>query len=37
MNTYAAGILFKSGGKIFLVKRGDDGSWAVPGGKLEEG
>lgn len=37
MKTYAAGILFKSGGKIFLVKRGDDGSWAVPGGKLEEG
>ncbi|HCC9234581.1 TPA: NUDIX hydrolase [Salmonella enterica subsp. enterica serovar Dublin] len=37
MNTYAAGILFKSGGKIFLVKRGDDGSWTVPGGKLEEG
>ncbi|BEN88197.1 hypothetical protein SMQC07_19960 [Serratia marcescens] len=37
METYAAGILFKSAGKVFLVKRGDDGSWAVPGGKLEEG
>lgn len=37
MNTYAAGILFKSAGKIFLVKRGDDGLWAVPGGKIEEG
>lgn len=37
METYAAGILFKSDGKIFLVKRGDDGSWAVPGGKLEAG
>lgn len=37
MNTYAAGILFKSNGKIFLVKRGDDGLWAVPGGKIEEG
>lgn len=37
METYAAGILFKSNGKIFLVKRGDDGTWAVPGGKLEPG
>ncbi|WP_199637425.1 NUDIX domain-containing protein [Serratia sp. PAMC26656] len=37
METYAAGILFKSAGKVFLVKRGDDGSWAVPGGKLDEG
>jgi ADP-ribose pyrophosphatase YjhB (NUDIX family) len=37
VNTYAAGILFKSDGKIFLVKRGDDGTWAVPGGKIEEG
>ncbi|MDS0829072.1 NUDIX domain-containing protein [Serratia marcescens] len=37
METYAAGILFKSAGKVFLVKRGDDGSWAMPGGKLEEG
>lgn len=37
METYAAGILFKSDGKIFLVKRGDDGTWAVPGGKLEAG
>lgn len=37
METYAAGILFKSAGKVFLVKRGDDGSWAVPGGKLGEG
>nr|WP_275992786.1 NUDIX domain-containing protein [Enterobacter asburiae] len=29
--------MFKSDGKIFLVKRGDDGTWAVPGGKIEEG
>lgn len=37
MKTYAAGILFKSDGEIFLVKRGDDGTWAVPGGKIEDG
>ena len=37
METYAAGILFKSDGKVFLVKRGVDGSWAVPGGRIEEG
>ncbi|MBU9812373.1 NUDIX domain-containing protein [Rahnella sp. SL6] len=37
METYAAGILFKSAGKVFLVKRGDDGTWAVPGGKIDTG
>lgn len=35
MKTYGAGILFKSGGKILLVKRADTGEWAVPGGMIE--
>jgi ADP-ribose pyrophosphatase YjhB (NUDIX family) len=35
VETYAAGILFKTDGKLFLVKRGDDGTWAVPGGKID--
>jgi len=37
----AAGILFKTGNKVLLVKRaagGDHvGTWATPGGKLEDG
>lgn len=37
MKTYGAGILFRAGNKILLVKRGDTGEWAVPGGMIEPG
>jgi len=32
----AAGIVFKCGNRVLMLKR-DDGTWAWPGGKLEQG
>lgn len=37
MKIYASGILFRNGRRVFLIKRSDDSTWCVPGGKLEEG
>lgn len=39
--TYAAGILYQAGGRVLLLKRGNDGdhpgTWCLPGGKVEPG
>lgn len=39
--TYAAGILYRVGNRVLLLKRGDDcdqpGTWGLPGGKAEAG
>lgn len=37
MAIFAAGILFRRASSIFLTRRSDDLTWAVPGGKLEAG
>ena len=33
----AAGVLVRSGQQVLLQKRGDDGSWGLPGGALNPG
>jgi len=39
--TYAAGILYRAGDRVLLLKRGYDcdepGTWGLPGGKIEPG
>lgn len=39
--TYAAGILYRAGDRVLLLKRGSDcdepGTWGLPGGKAEDG
>lgn len=37
MAIFASGILFRQNRKIFLLKRSDDGTWCIPGGKIEPG
>ncbi|WP_338087742.1 NUDIX domain-containing protein [Nocardioides lijunqiniae] len=33
----AAGVLVRNGRRVLLQKRGDDGSWGLPGGALNPG
>jgi len=35
--TAAAAVVFDSGGRILLIRRSDNGRWALPGGTMETG
>ncbi|NIG76775.1 NUDIX domain-containing protein [Klebsiella sp. Ap-873] len=37
MAIFGSGIMFRQGKLVFLIQRSDDGTWCIPGGKVEPG